>query len=65
MNDIPMPEEPEVRKPHPAARSLWLWVVAAFVALIAAWIILIIVAVDNQPEPIQPAPAAELPPAEE
>lgn len=35
------------------ARILWLWVVLAFVVLIAAWTALIYIAVHNKPEIIE------------
>ncbi len=35
------------------ARSLWIWVVLAFVVLIAAWTALIVIATENQPEIIE------------
>ncbi len=31
---------------------LWLWVTLAFLALIAAWAVLIVIAERNRPEPI-------------
>jgi len=37
----------------PKARSLWLWVVLAFVILISAWTTLIIIAARNQPELVE------------
>jgi hypothetical protein len=33
-------------------RNPWLWIVLAFVLLIAAWAVLITIAVNNQPERI-------------
>ena len=36
-----------------SARSLWLWVILAFVLLISAWAFLITIATRNQPEVIQ------------
>jgi hypothetical protein len=35
------------------AKSLWLWVILAFVVLITAWTALIIIAASNQPEMIE------------
>jgi len=35
------------------SRSLWVWVVLAFVILISAWTTLIIVAAGNQPEIVE------------
>lgn len=35
------------------ARSLWFWVILAFVLLIAAWATLITIASKNQPEMIE------------
>jgi len=35
------------------ARSLWLWVILAFLVLISAWTALIFIAVDNKPEIIE------------
>ena len=35
------------------SRSLWLWVLLAFVILISAWTTLIIIASNNQPELIE------------
>ena len=43
----------------PKSRSLWLWVLAAFLLLIGAWTTLIIIAKRNQPQKIEletPAP---------
>ena len=42
-------------------RKPWLWIVLAFLVLIAAWTVLITIAVNNQPEkiPVKPAGAAE------
>lgn len=40
-------------KGKPSARSLWLWVVMAFVVLVAAWAGLIYIATTNQPELIE------------
>jgi len=36
-----------------SARSLWLWVLLAFLILISAWTALIIIATGNQPEIIE------------
>jgi len=46
------------RNPHSSpgkkgARSLWVWVILAFLVLIAAWTALIIIAVGNKPEIIE------------
>ena len=35
------------------ARSLWVWVVIAFLVLISAWTTLIIIAANNQPEMVE------------
>ena len=35
------------------ARSLWIWVILAFVVLVSAWTFLIVVASRNQPEVIE------------
>jgi hypothetical protein len=35
------------------ARSLWVWVVIAFLILISAWTTLIIIAANNQPEMVE------------
>ena len=35
------------------ARSLWIWVIIAFVVLISAWTALIVIAARNQPEMIE------------
>jgi flagellar basal body-associated protein FliL len=35
------------------ARSLWIWVLVAFIVLISAWTALIVIATKNQPEIIQ------------
>jgi len=35
------------------ARNLWLWVIIAFMVLIAAWTTLIVIAAKNQPELIE------------
>jgi len=35
------------------SRSLWIWVILAFVLLISAWTSLIIIAAKNQPEVIE------------
>lgn len=39
-------------------RKPWLWIVIAFLVLIAAWTVLITIAVNNQPEKIPVGPAA-------
>lgn len=39
-------------------RKPWLWIVIAFLVLIAAWTVLITIAVNNQPEKIPLEPAA-------
>lgn len=44
-------EEPS--KPRGNARSLWFWVILAFVILISAWSLLIVIASRNQPEVIE------------
>lgn len=36
-----------------SSRSLWLWVVLAFLVLIAAWTTLIVIAANNQPELVE------------
>ncbi len=36
-----------------SSRSLWVWVVIAFIVLICAWSALIVIATRNQPELIQ------------
>jgi 4-amino-4-deoxy-L-arabinose transferase-like glycosyltransferase len=38
---------------HSSARSLWLWVILAFVVLISAWAALITIATRNQPEVVE------------
>ncbi len=41
------------------SRSLWLWVILAFLVLLGAWTALVIIAKRNQPEKIEletPAP---------
>ncbi len=46
------------RKPR-SARSLWLWVILAFLVLLGAWTALVIIAKRNQAEKIElksPAP---------
>ncbi len=45
--------DPEVSKEKGGARILWTWVIAAFVVLIAAWILLIVIATTHQPELIE------------
>lgn len=37
----------------------WLWIVLAFILLIAAWAVLITIAVNNQPESIEVEPKGE------
>jgi hypothetical protein len=44
--------------PKPPARSLWLWVILAFLALIGAWAVMITIAVKHKPQAIE----AEIPP---
>jgi hypothetical protein len=44
---------PAKKKTASNARSLWIWVVLAFVILISAWTALIIIASKNQPELIE------------
>lgn len=44
---------PAKKKKASNARSLWIWVVLAFVILISAWTVLIIIASKNQPELIE------------
>lgn len=34
-------------------RALWFWVILAFVVLISAWTVLILIATRNQPEMIE------------
>ncbi|NDV60862.1 hypothetical protein G0Q06_00180 [Puniceicoccales bacterium CK1056] len=43
----------EAHKKKAGSRSLWVWVILAFVILISAWTCLIIVASKNQPEVIE------------
>lgn len=40
-------------KPVGSPRSLWIWVILAFLVLIAAWTTLIVIASSNQPEIIE------------
>ena len=40
--------------PNRGARSLWLWVILAFVLLITAWALLIWIAGKNAPETVDP-----------
>lgn len=35
------------------SRTLWMWVILAFVVLISAWTTLIFIAANNQPEVIE------------
>ena len=39
--------------PASSSRSLWLWVILAFVVLVGAWTTLIIIAANNQPELVE------------
>ena len=49
---MPM-KSPEDSSPTSTARSLWMWVVLAFVLLISAWALLIYIASTNKPEVIE------------
>lgn len=40
-------------KPPRGFRTLWIWVILAFLLLIAAWTTLIVIATRNQPEVIE------------
>lgn len=44
---------PAEKKTPSNARSLWIWVILAFVILISAWTALILIAAKNQPELIE------------
>jgi hypothetical protein len=41
------------KEPEQGARSLWVWVVIAFLILISAWATLITIAANNQPEMVE------------
>lgn len=43
----------EKKDRKPGARSLWVWVIIAFLVLISAWTTLIIIAANNQPEMVE------------
>ena len=47
-----MSEAPEP-KGSKGSRNLWLWVIIAFLVLIAAWTTLIVIAANNQPELVE------------
>ena len=36
-----------------SGRSLWIWVLLAFLVLVSAWVALIVIATKNQPEIIE------------
>jgi hypothetical protein len=43
----------ETKQGKTGSRTLWIWVILAFVLLISAWTTLIIIASKNQPEVIE------------
>ena len=46
-------DTPPENHPKSHARSLWIWVIFAFVLLISAWTLLITIATRNNPEVIE------------
>ena len=52
------PKETLIKRRGILSRNPWIFVVAAFAALIAAWTTLIVIAVKNRPAPLEP-PALE------